>query len=84
MRGIVIAYNFEDMVIRLLINSLSYDGKSFYAHARSTHGHYWTSLAEIKGSPLGVGGHMDNTNKVEIYDIATNKWTELAPYPYHS
>ena len=62
----------------------SFDGNRFYAHANSLNGHYMTSLATFEGSPLGVGGHMSDTNKAEIYSISTNKWSEVAKYPYHS
>ena len=64
--------------------NLSFDGNGFHAHANSKVGHYFTSLARIQSSPLGVGGHLSDTNKAEIYDISTNKWTEIANYPYHS
>ena len=62
----------------------SYDGDVYHNHADSKNGHYWTSLANIEGSPLAVGGAGPNINKAETYDIATNTWTEVADYPYGS
>ena len=61
----------------------SYDGLAFRSHADAKNEHYYTSLANIDGSPLVVGGSSPDTKKVEIYDISTNKWTEVADYPYH-
>ena len=60
----------------------SYDGLAFRNHADSNNDHRWTSLANHDGSPLIVGGSSPN-KKVETYDISTNKWTEVADYPYH-
>ena len=39
------------------------------------------SLAKIDGAPLAVGGAY--IKKAEILDISSNKWTEVADYPYH-
>ena len=61
----------------------SYDGYAFRSHADSKYGHFYTSLANFKDSPLAVGGFSTNTNKAETYGIATNTWTEVASYPYH-
>ena len=61
----------------------SYDGYAFRSQADSKYGHYRTSLANFKDSPLAVGGYSPNTNKAEIYDISTNSWTEVANYPYY-
>ena len=61
----------------------SYDGDVFHNHANSNTGHYQTTLANIEGSPLAVGGYNPTTTKAETYDIATNTWTEVADYPYH-
>jgi len=38
-------------------------------------------LAKIGGAPLAVGGY--SNKKAEILDISSNKWTEVADYPYH-
>ena len=59
----------------------SYDGFAFRRHADAKNEHYYTSLAKIDGSPLIVSGL--GHKKVETYDISTNKWTEVADYPYH-
>lgn len=68
----------------LLTSYFSFDGTYFRPHANSLHGHYMTSLATIEGSPFGIGGHMSDTNKAEIYNISTNRWNEVVNYPYHS
>ena len=62
----------------------SYDGLAFRNHADAKIEHWHTSLASIDGHPLIVGGFSPDTNKVEIYDISTNKWTVVADYPYHN
>ena len=63
--------------------SKSYDGYIFHNAADSKNGHFRTTLANIEGSPLAVGGYSPNTNKAETYDIGTNTWNEVADYPYH-
>ena len=63
--------------------TFSYDGVIFHDHADSKNKHWETSLANIEGSPLAVGGYSPNTNKAETYDISTDVWTEVADYPYH-
>ena len=62
----------------------SYDGFIFHNQADSKNGHYFTTMAKIDEAPLAVGGLSSNTNKAEILDIASNTWTEIAEYPYHS
>ena len=62
----------------------SYDGFVFHNHANSKNGHYQTTLANIEGSPLVVGGNSPTTNKAETYDISAEKWIEIAEYPYHN
>ena len=61
----------------------SYDGSVFHNQADSKNGHHRTTLANIDGAPLAVGGWNSNTNKAEILDISSNAWTEVADYPYH-
>ena len=61
-----------------------YDGDIFHNQANSNYGHRYTTLATIDEAPLAVGGSSSNTNKAETFDIATNTWTEVADYPYHS
>ena len=60
----------------------SYDGLIFHNQANSKNKHYYSTLAIIDGAPLAVGGTNPNTNKAEIFDIASNTWTEVEPYPY--
>ena len=68
----------------VLITSLfSYDGDFFHNQADSKTEHAFTTLAKIDEAPLAVGGQSSNTNKAEILDISSNKWTEIAEYPYH-
>ena len=71
-----------------LIYFQSFDGEHHYKHPNSTYGHFMTSLANIHGSPLAVGGRRDDktnidTNKAEIFDINANMWKEIEEYPYH-
>ena len=61
----------------------SYDGEAFRNHADSKYGHYVTSLANFKDSPLAVGGYDPLINKAETYEISTNTWTEVGIYPFH-
>ena len=58
----------------------SYDGAVFHNQADSKNGHHPTTLANIDGAPLAVGG---SNKKAEILDISRNSWTEVADYPYH-
>ena len=74
---------FQSSWIKIILTIFSFDGQSFYNHTDSTHGHYFTSLANLDGSPLAVGGSGPNINKTEIYDIASHTWTEVEDYPYH-
>jgi len=57
-------------------------GFIFHNQADVTNEHFQTSLANIDGDPLAVGGNSSYT-KAEILDIASNTWTEIAEYPYH-
>ena len=80
----VICRKFPNIFNRvLLILLLSYDGSIFHSHADSKNGHHATTLANIEGSPLAVGGMTPQINKAETYDIGTNTWTEVSNYPYH-
>ena len=67
--------------IFFLIFRFSYDGYVFHNQADSKNEHMEISLAKIDGAPLAVGGA--NIKKAEILDISSNKWTEVADYPYH-
>ena len=73
----------------------SFDGDLHYSHPDSTVNHTFTTLANIDGSPLSVGGYLESqfddgqeiqidSNRTEIFDIQTNKWIEVEEYPYHS
>ena len=62
----------------------SYDGFVLQNHANSKKGHRDTTLANIEGSPLAVGGAHPSINKAETYDISTDTWTEVDEYPYHN
>ena len=63
-----------------------YDGIIFHNQANSKNAHSDTTLATLDEAPLAVGGYEypTHTNKAETFDIATNTWTEVADYPYHS
>ena len=61
---------------------LSYDGFIFHNHADSKTPHYHSTLAELDGAPLALGGWNPNNNKAETFDIQRNTWNEVAPYPY--
>ena len=61
----------------------SYDGESFRSHADSNVNHYGSSLANVDGQPLAVGGYSPETNAAETFDYTRNTWTEIAAYPYH-
>ena len=64
-------------------NRLSYDGMIFHNQASSKHEHYRTTLANIDGAPLIIGGSEPKSKKAEILDISSNSWTEIDDYPYH-
>ena len=61
----------------------SYDGDVFRKHQNSKNNHYGTQLANFNESPLAVGNVNVAHSKAEIFNIATNKWTEIDDYPYH-
>ena len=66
----------------------SYDGAIFRKHGNSKNLHWQIALAKINESPLAVG-HYDSddlhtSSKAEIFNIATNTWTDVDEYPYHS
>ena len=64
----------------------SYDGEVFQNHTNSIFGHTYTTLANVHGRPLAVGGYNEysHTNKVEIFDITANNWQQKLDYPYHN
>ena len=61
----------------------SYDGVAFHNHADSQFEHFFTTLANYDDSPLAVAGQSPNTNKVEMYNMTTKGWIEVANYPYY-
>ena len=69
----------------VLIPIYSFDGDVFHNHTYAINGHTYTTLANINGFPLAVGGYNEtsHTNKAEIFDISANDWIEKADYPYH-
>ena len=66
------------------ISLFSYDGDLFHNQANAKKWHYRTSLAKIDEAPLAVGGYSPTSNLAEIFDIASNTWTEIDIYPYHA
>ena len=56
---------------------------AFHQHADSKTEHAATTLASYGGSPLAVGGSEPDSNKVEVYDISTDVWSDASEYPYH-
>jgi len=65
---------------RNIIINLSYDGQNFHQHGNSSTEHYGTSLANINGAPLVVGGSSPRTNKAEQFDISTDTWVRVDAY----
>ena len=55
----------------------------FHSQANSNNDHYRTTLANIDGAPLIVGGSEPKSKKAEVMDISSNSWTEIADYLYH-
>ena len=70
-------------VFLLILSFYSYDGAVFHNHPDSKNGHYSTTLANSNGSPLAVGDYNYKHSKAEIFNIATNTWTDIDDYPYH-
>ena len=56
---------------------------AFHQHADSKTEHAATTLANYDGSPFAVGGSEPDSNKVEVYDISANVWSDASEYPYH-
>ena len=74
---------------------LSFDGEFHHSHPDSTISHTYTTLANIDGYPLAIGGEVGHptpgtdeigidTNRTEIFDIQANMWIEVEEYPYHN
>ena len=67
----------------------SYNGEKYTDHPDSVNDHYWTTLGDIENNILAVGGGYvgvpsTENNKVELFDINSNKWTPKAPFPFCS
>ena len=62
----------------------SYNGEKYTNHPSTVNDHYDTTLGNIENKILAVGGRATDTNKVELFDIDSNKWTTKTPFPYCS
>ena len=66
----------------------SYNGEKYTDHPNSANDHYLTTLGDIENKVLAVGGGSGggspNTNKVEMFDINSNKWTTKTSFPFAS
>ena len=71
------------MIVSHFIILFSYDEITFHNQTNSNNEHHKTTLANIDGAPLAVGGYDPYIKKAEIFDISSNTWTEVADYPYH-
>ena len=67
--------NLSDIII-----NHSYDGQNFYQHGNSNIAHFGTSLTNINGAPLVVGGSSPRTNKAEQFNISTDTWVRVDAY----
>ena len=62
----------------------SYNGKRYFDHPNAITDHEYTTIADIEGKVLAVGGASPDNKKVEIFDIDTNTWTEKSEFPFCS
>ena len=62
----------------------SYNGEKYTDHPNSVNDHYLTTLGDIENKVLAVGDGGSGSNKVEIFDINSNKWTTKKSFPYAS
>ena len=60
----------------------SYNGEKYTNHPSTVNDHYRSSLGNIENKILAVGGSDTNTNKVELFDIDSNKWTAKTSFPF--
>ena len=67
-----------------IIHFHSYNGKSYFDHPNAINDHWYTSIADIEGKMLAVGGQSPDNKKTEIFDIDTNTWTEKSEFPFCS
>ena len=63
---------------------LSYNGEKYTDHPSSVNDHYLTTLGDIENKILAVGGGTSSNNKVELFDISSNKWASKASFPFCS
>ena len=61
---------------------LSYNGEKYADHPNSVNNHYYTTLGDIENKILAVGDNVHN--KVELFDINSNKWTTKTSFPFAS
>ena len=62
----------------------SYNGEKYTNHPSTVNDHYRSTLGNIENKILAVGGSDTNTNKVELFDIDSNKWTAKTSFPFCS
>ena len=62
----------------------SYNGEKYTDHSNSVNDHYLTALGNIENKILAVGGYTASNNKVELFDINTNKWAPKTSFPFCS
>ena len=60
------------------------NGEKYTDHPSSVNDHYLTTLGDIENKVLAVGGSTPSTNKVELFDINSNKWTTKTSFPFAS
>ena len=56
-------------------------------HPDSVNSHYGTTLGDIENKILAVGEyfmHSLKNNKVELFDISSNKWSTKTSFPFCS
>ena len=64
---------------------LSYNGEKYTNHPNSVNDHYLTTLGDIENKVLAVGdGGSPGNNKVEMFDMNSNKWTTKTSFPFAS
>ena len=74
---------FDFDIFEFIILFYSYDGTVFHNHQNSKNDHALTTLANFNESPFAVGDYYVEHSKAEIFNIATNTWTEVDDYPFH-
>ena len=68
--------------------NFSYNGEKYTNHPNSANDHYLTTLGDIENKVIAVGsgssGGSSSTNKVEMFDINSNKWATKTSFPFAS